>query len=254
MIHGFGGVGWRTVRDALRHAGFIDDRGRLTGAGRSGVEPPGPDRRLRLQTAITLWDSAISIGQASASDRCLGRRAVPGGVRALNLRHHPAAPVSVYRSGERTRPALVARISDVDDRLTGVELAYLDPNGAPASGLRLARKTVGLVPAGAAVRLAFPAASMLVSEGVITTLSAMARFDLPGWALMAAHNLAVWSPPRGVRRVLIAADRGAVGEQAAERLRRRLQSDGLHAEAIRPDRPFGDWNEAAMHAAWPKEE
>lgn len=254
VIHGFGGVDWRAVRDNLRRDGFIDDAGRLTGAGGSGLEPVRPDHRLRRQTAIALWGGAIAITPASPAGRHLDRRAVRGAAGVQDLRGHPAAPVSVYRSGGRTLPALIARISDVEGRLTAVELTYLDPNGAPASGLHLTRKTVGLVPAGAAVRLGPAGASMLVGEGVFTTLSAMDRFNLPGWALMAANNLAVWSPPVGVRRVLIAADRGVVGEQAAARLRHRLLTSGVVAHAVWPDPPFGDWNEAAMHAASRKEE
>jgi hypothetical protein len=90
---------------------------------------------------------------------------------------------------------------------------------------------------------------MLVGEGVVTTLSAMSRFQLPGWALMAANNLAAWSPPSSVRRLLIAADRGAVGERAAARLQRRLGAVGLDVRILLPELPFGDWNEAAADAA-----
>lgn len=95
------------------------------------------------------------------------------------------------------------------------------------------------------MRLAPAASEMLVAEGVITALSAIERFKLPGWALMSAGNLAAWTPPGGVRRVLIAADRDAVGQDAAERLRRRLSGLGLSACVRLPDMPFGDWNEAA---------
>lgn len=35
VIHGFGGVDWRAMRDDLRRRGFIDDAGRLTGAAHS---------------------------------------------------------------------------------------------------------------------------------------------------------------------------------------------------------------------------
>lgn len=144
---------------------------------------------------------------------------------------------------------MIARISDGDDRLTAVELTYLDRNGGLAPGLRLTRKTVCLVPAGAAVRLAPAAAELLVGEGVVTTLCAMDRFQLPGWALMAATNLAAWTPPALVRRVLIAADRGAVGEGAAARLRRRVALVGLEARILCPDPPFGDWNDVAVAVA-----
>jgi len=144
---------------------------------------------------------------------------------------------------------LIARISGADDCLTAVEVTYLEPNGLLPTGLRLARKTVGQIPPGAAVRLSPAAEDMLVGEGVVTTLSAMDRFGLPGWALMAANNLAAWRPPAFVRRVLIAADRGQVGEAAAMRLRHRLVHDGLDVEVSWPEPPFGDWNEVAVEAA-----
>ena len=54
---------------------------------------------------------------------------------------------------------------------------------------------------------------MLVGEGVFTTLSATERFGLPGWALLSTRNLRAWSPPEGVRSILIAADRGKDGEE-----------------------------------------
>lgn len=249
VIHGFGGSDWRTIRDQLRDRGFIDDAGRLTGGGPAGSSVPRPDPRLRLQTASDLWAGCRGLGGGDPADLHLGRRAVQGAAAASNLGFHPDAPISVYRPRGRGRPAVIARISDRTDRLTAVELTYLERNGRLASGLRLTRKTVGLVPAGAAVRLAPAAAEMLVGEGVVTTLCAMDRFQLPGWALMAANNLAAWTPPTQVRRLLIAADRGAAGEGAAARLRRRLVLVGLEARILRPDPPFGDWNEVAVAAA-----
>ena len=125
-----------------------------------------------------------------------------------------------------------------------MEIAYLDPDGRAARRLRLPRKTVGAAPGGVAVRLSPPGAEMLVGEGVATTLSAMARFDLPGWALLSAGNLARWSAPGGVRRVLIAGDRGQAGETAAAELCARLRAEGAAARVCLPPEPFGDWNEA----------
>jgi putative DNA primase/helicase len=249
VIHGFGGADWRAVRDDLRDRGFIDDGGRLTGGGFGQPSTPRPDRRIRRETASRLWAGIVGLTAADPAYLYLRRRAVRCGRRALNLGYHPRAPLSVYREGHRRRPAMVARISDPDERLTGVELTYLEPGGRLAAGLRLVRKTVGLVPPGSAVRLFPVAEEMLVGEGVITTLSAVERFSLPGWALMAAHNLAAWTPPREVRRVLIAADRGRVGEGATVRLRQRLITQGLCAEVSWPGPPFGDWNEAAIVAA-----
>src|SRR3989344_1063022 len=249
IIHGFGGADWRTARDDLRGRGFIDDAGRLTGGGRGRSSSPRPDQRFRVETASRLWTATTERPPHGPAALYLRRRAVMAVAAASNLRLHRCAPLSVYQIGGRVRPALIARISDADDRLTAVELTYLEINGLLAAGLLLARKTVGQVPPGAAVRLSPAAENMLVGEGVVTTLSAMDRFGLPGWALTAANNLAVWSPPACVRRVLIAADRGEAGEAAATRLRRRLVRDGLDVEVSWPEPPFGDWNEVAVAAA-----
>ena len=245
VIHGFGGADWRIVRDHLRDAGLIDQTGRLNGGARRGLSAPRPDPHIRIRVATELWAGCRSIHPGDVADRYLRHRGVDV---ALNLGFHPRAPIAVYQPCGRGRPALVARISDTEDRLTGVELTYLDPNGRRAAGLRLTRKTVGRVPPGAAVRLAPGAPEMLVGEGVVTTLSAMDRFQLPGWALMAANNLAAWTPPPPVRRLLIAADRGVAGERAAERLRRRLTTVGLEVRIRLPDPSFGDWNDVAVDA------
>jgi hypothetical protein len=51
-----------------------------------------------------------------------------------------------------------------------------------------------------------------------------------------------------VRRVLIAADRGADGEASAATLRRVLAGLGVEAEIRCPPPPFGDWNDWRMAA------
>ncbi len=254
VIHGFGGADWRAARDDLRDRGFIDDDGRLIGGGCGRSSTPRPDSRVRVETASRLWSGTLDLASGDPADLYLGQRAVWCGRRAHNLGHHPRTPLSVYREGGRTRPAMIVRVSDPDDRLTAVEVTYLEPGGWPATGIRLVRKTVGQVPPGSAVRLFPIAEEMLVGEGVITTLSAVERFSLPGWALMAANNLAAWAPPPGVRRVLIAADRGLAGESAATRLHHRLVREGYRVEVAPPEPPFEDWNEAAVAEASRREE
>ena len=143
----------------------------------------------------------------------------------------------------------MAAVRDPDGALTAVELTYLTPNGRVATSLRAPRKTVGQVPGGSAVRLCPAAAGMVVAEGVITTLSAMARFGRPGWALMAAGNLARWRPPSNVNDILIAADRGEAGERAARALEAGLRTRDLVVEVALPPIPFGDWNELAQAEA-----
>lgn len=242
VIHGFGGTDWRAVRDWLRDAGFIDRDARLTGCSPAMASSPRPHPELRHDTACRLWAEGSTLQTGIAARRHLSRRALDEVSGLGNLRQHPGVPTAVYAWAGKTYPALMARISDDADRLTAVELTYLDPSGARACGLYLSRKTVGTVPIGAAVRLAPAAPEMLIGEGVVTTASAMRRFALPGWALRAAANLAAWTPPPGVRRVLIAADNGTVGLGAAERLRARLMNAGLIARVRAPQPGFVDWN------------
>lgn len=248
IVHSFGAAEWREVLDDLRRRGLIDGAARrLLGSGsvevRSGDRPAPP---IRLSTARTLWDGGIVPAPSGVVARHLALRHVAWAQGPGGLREHPAAALSVYRAGGPVCRAMMAGIHDPDGALTAVELTYLTPAGRSPPGLRIPRKMVGVVPPGSAVRLSALSRSMVVAEGVITTLSAMARFQLPGWALLSAGNLARWRPPPGIARVLIAGDRGAAGEAAALRLRDALRRRGVAAGISLPPPPWGDWNEAAL--------
>lgn len=249
VIHGFGAADWRGVRDQLLGLGLIDAGGRLAGAPpRSAAGPAAairPAVQVRVVAAQTLWSEALPLVEGDLGFRYFRRRRLRLGAPPNDLRRHPAAPVSVFRSGGSTCPALVAAIRAPDGTIGAVEIAYLEPDGRAAVRLRLPRKTVGVLPPGSAVRLCGPARTLLVAEGVATTLSAMIRFRLPGWALLSAGNLAAWAAPPEVRRVLIAGDRGRAGEEAAVRLRVRLEAAGLEAAVRLPPPGVGDWNDAA---------
>lgn len=244
VIHTFGATEWRAVRDDLRRRGLVDSRGRVPGAV-GAPDAPGVDHPRRRAVAGGLWRDGLRPVASGVVVRHLTRRGVAWRADLENLLEHPSAPFSVYRPGGRTGRAMMAAIRSPSGDLTAVEITYLFPNGQVATGLRIPRKTVGQVPPGSAVRLRPAAARMLVAEGVVTTLSAMARFDLPGWALMSAGNLSRWSPPATVATVLVAGDRGKAGETAAARLARRLERSGLEAGLAFPPPPWGDWNEAA---------
>jgi len=257
VIHGFGAADWRQVRDHLRALGLVDAEGRLTGGGPSMARSSSarPDASARIEAAVRLWEATIPIIDGDLCARHLVSRGIKTPPdRPSDLRRHPDSPVSVFAPAGPTRPALVAAIRDAAGRLCAVELVYLDPDGRQARRLQLSRKTVGVVPPGAAVRLAPPGPVMVVGEGVMTTLSASASFGLPGWALLSAGNLARWSAPASVRRVVVAADRGPAGEDAAVRLCRRLRAQGVAASMRLPPEPFGDWNDLAVGRGKEKEE
>lgn len=242
IVHSFGAADWREVLDDLRRRGFINDQGRFTG-GLTSNAAPRLDPSRRVSTARRLWSAGVDTGASGLMARHLALRGV-NRAPVSDLLEHPAAPLSVYRPGLQTRRAMMACIRNAPGDLTAVELTYLAPDGRKAHGLRVPRKTVGAVPAGAAVRLSPVGDAMVVAEGVVTTLSAIDRFERPGWALLSASNLARWRPPSEVRDVLIAADRGAAGEAAADRLHHALASMGVSSTIKLPPSPWGDWNEA----------
>ncbi|WP_372784844.1 toprim domain-containing protein [Phenylobacterium sp.] len=243
VIHSFAGDPWRRVLDDLKARGLVDDAGRLAGGGSMIRDTEPPTRPERIAVARTLWDTARPIA-ATLSAVHLRRRGV-GRSTPEALRHHPAVPSAVYADRGLRRPALLAAVRDAAGDLCAVELTYLAPNGSVAA-MALPRKTVGCAPGGCAVRLDPPGETMLVGEGVFSCLSASEALGLPAWALRSVGNFARWAPPAGVRRVVVAGDRGRVGERAAWALARRLRSLSLEASVRWPPAGYADWNEAAQ--------
>ncbi|MBI1684212.1 DUF7146 domain-containing protein [Caulobacter hibisci] len=243
IVHTFGDSDWRAVRDHLRALGLLSD---LRPCGTGSTPPtaqPSPSVERRRAVARALWADGVALPR-TLSDRHLRSRGIggpPPGPHAL--RHHPAAPLAVYRPTRATRPALLAGVAGPDGEISAVEITYLTPGGRRAFDLRLPRKTVGVLPAGGAVRLDPAGPTLLVAEGVFTALSARRRFGLPAWALLSTSNLRAWRPPPGVRAVVIAADRGPDGETSAKILARALRPQGLRVRIVLPPTPHGDWNE-----------
>lgn len=240
VVHSFAGEDWRVVLADLESRGLVDRTGRLIGSATGGPAPPLIPLGRRLAAARQLWSEARPLA-GTLSARHLALRAVRP--PSEGLRHHPAAPMAIYAEAGDRRPALLAAIRRPDGELAGVEVTYLAADGGRAR-VRLPRKTVGLRPAGSAVRLAPAGPRLLVGEGVFTCLSAAEVFDLPAWALLTADNLRSWRPPSEVDFVLVAGDRGQVGETAAFELSARLAASGVRSNVRLPPAPFGDWNEA----------
>ena len=244
VVHSFGRSTWREVMDELRTRGLVDDHGRPSGGSGGDWSPiSSRSREMRTDVASKLWAEAVPL-QRQLSLAHVRRRGIarPPPVSAA-LRHHNAVPAAVYAWKGPRRPALLATVLDAAGDLCAVELTYLDEDGARARGLSISRKVIGALPSGCAVRLDPVGPELLVGEGVFTTLSAAARFALPGWALLSTRNLRTWEPPGDVRRVTIAGDRGVDGERSARLLERRLSARDVPTRVLFPPAPAGDWNE-----------
>lgn len=242
VAYSFGRSSVREILDELKSQGLIDPAGYPVGASsRPDAGPVLSDRRKR-SIAMDLWSFGVPLA-GTLSERYLRQRSLrPDTFPRARLLHHPNCPYAVYEARSRAGPALMALIQDSAGRPSAVELTYLDASGRRDARRRVSRKTVGVVPPGAYVELAEVSSHIVVGEGVVTTLSAMAIFELPGRALLGARNLPHLLVPDGVGEITIAADRGVAGEAAAGRLAENLAPTEVHARVRLPDEPYEDFN------------
>ena len=168
------------------------------------------------------------------------------GISALhgtgNLRFHPRC---YYRPDEHeateTWPALVAAVTDLSGRITGVHRTWLAPDGSDKAPIDTQRKAMGDL-LGHAVRFGIPGEVMAAGEGIESVLSV--REVIPGMAtaaaLSAAHLAAILFPDT-LRRLYIVRDHDPAGDGATAALTERANAAGIEAITLSPI--FGDFNE-----------
>lgn len=252
VVHTFNDTPWTDVLDDLRARRLVDRDNYLTGS--TGAPRSFDEERTnaeRIAQARTIWNLGRPVARTLAETHCR-RRGILGELPGADtLRFVYETPVSVYQNKSRTLPALVAAIRAENGDLVAIEITYLMPNGLRADHLRVPRKTVGSPECPCAVRLDPVGPDLCVGEGLFTSLSARDHFGWPTWALLSTSNLRHWRPPLGVRRLLIAGDRGKDGERSARKLYDRAIDLGLQASLRLPPLPSNDFNQA-MNAALPQ--
>ncbi|WP_065754398.1 DUF7146 domain-containing protein [Bradyrhizobium paxllaeri] len=147
-------------------------------------------------------------------------------------RPRPSEPSETY-------PAMIAAVTDLDGRITGVHRTYLNPEGFDRSANGKApidspRRAMGHL-LGHAVRFGIADDVMAAGEGIETILSL--RCILPAMpmvaALSAAHLAAILFAV-GLRRLYIVRDRDSAGDGALERLAARARTNGIEAIPLSP--------------------
>ena len=198
----------------------------------SGAAPRSDDAERR-KAARRIWDAAKPLA-GTLAETYLHARGVGYVASVPALRFSPALS---YPQTPEPFPCLVARVQDAHGDFLGVQRTYLAADGAGKANVEEPRLSLGPV-GGGAVRLAEPEhGRLLVGEGIETTASAMALFELPGWAVLGAPGLQIVELPRCIRDVLIAADRDADGKGQVRRRRSANDSKpkaGASASSPRP--------------------
>lgn len=168
------------------------------------------------------------------------------GITALHgtgsLRFHPRC---YYRPDEHspteTWPAMIASVTDLDDRITGVHRTWLSPEGSGKAPIDTPRRAMGDL-LGHAVRFGTAHDVIAAGEGIETILSLrQALSGLPMTAALSAAHLAAILFPATLRRLYIARDNDPAGDGARDSLVERAQAASIEAIVLSPT--LGDFNE-----------
>ncbi|WP_319529529.1 toprim domain-containing protein [uncultured Cohaesibacter sp.] len=158
------------------------------------------------------------------------------------LRFHPTcywkpegdAPTEIW-------PAMIAAVTDLDGRITGVHRTWLSRDGRSKAPLDPPRKAMGYL-IGNAVRFGAVRGLLAAGEGLETILSLKQILpDLPMMAALSAGHLAAIQFPSTLKRLYIVRDRDPAGDEAYTRLSMRAQGVGIEAIGLIP--MLGDFNE-----------
>ena len=138
-------------------------------------------------------------------------------------------------------PALIAAITSVDDKMTGIHRTWLDPSGRTKAPVETPRRAMGHL-LGNAVRFGRALDVMAAGEGIETMLSLRSVMrTLPMAAALSANHLAALVLPSTLRRLYIASDNDPAGHRAAEVLTERARGCGIEALVLAPT--LGDFND-----------
>jgi putative DNA primase/helicase len=227
---------------------------------------PGPDpaerardQRRALHALQGVWDRSVPLTtSAGAPARLyLQRRGIDLLPDPSRVRCHPCLGYYEKVNGKSVRvatyPALIARFTDGKDALVTLQRTYLTPDGAKA-GVKEPKKTMrpAAEMAGGCVRLSPAGWEVGIAEGLETALAVQQRAEMPVWATLSATLMETWTPPEGVRLVIVWADndRKGRGQGAAETLRQRMEARGVAAQVNIPRGPIPagrksvDWADA----------
>ncbi|MGY3451953.1 DUF7146 domain-containing protein [Bradyrhizobium sp. USDA 4353] len=213
-------------------------------------EPPVEAKAIRPRDAIKASRRLFAMAQplpGTLGETYLANRSIDAPISADALRFHPRC---FYRSEGtdivETWPALIAAVTDLKGRITGVHRTWLDPDGFDDRRLGKApidtpRRAMGDL-LRHAVRFGVADDVLAAGEGIETMLSLRTVLPtLPVVAALSASHLATLLWPATLRRLYVAVDPDAAGLNAAKALTTRALDAGIEAVALCPR--LEDFNE-----------
>jgi Toprim domain len=212
------------------------------------MKPARPPASAGSQEAARRLFAISQPIEGTVVEAYLRRRGIAHVYHGGSLRFHPRC---YYRPDEHlpteTWPAMIACVTDLDGRITGVHRTWLDPDGFDRIRLGKApidtpRRAMGDL-LGNAVRFGVTDDDVLVAgEGIETMLSLRCALPtLPMAAALSANHLAAILLSPSLRRLYIARDADAAGDTVQITLAQRAGAAGVEAIALSPR--LGDFNE-----------
>jgi hypothetical protein len=184
------------------------------------------------------------------AERYLAGRGILLAARERALRFHPGCYYRDLVTGEiQALPALIAAVTDLDGRITGLQRTWLAPDGTGKARVADPRRSLGHL-LGNGIWLGLdpgaPVPVMAAGEGFETMASLRTLMPtLPVAAATSANHLAGLTFPSGCRCLYIAADADAAGRHGIERLSQRAGEAGILTIVLRPQ--LGDFNDDLRH-------
>jgi hypothetical protein len=211
-------------------------------------QPPATARstapRGSPNAARRLWAMGQPIS-GTLAERYLAGRGLTGLGDLSGLRFHPSCFYwrenhAATESPERW-PALLAKVTDPDGRLTGLHRTWLDPETAEKAPIHPPRKAMGNL-LGNGVRIGEATTVVIAGEGLETMLSLhLALPGLPAVAALSANHLTALGLPTSLRRLYIAIDADPAGLGSADDLRTCAKDAGIEVIGLTPR--LGDFND-----------
>jgi putative DNA primase/helicase len=193
------------------------------------------------QRNAALWGQTVAVAEGDPVSLYLRQRGLTGSVPAC-LRLHPR--LTYWDGGDRGAwPTMVAPLVSPAGQILALHRTYLTADGrkAPVPTVRKLTGAAGPL-AGACIPLHDAKDGVIgIAEGIETAQAAHLASGLPTVAAYCAANLAAYTWPPGIRRIVVFADADSAGTAAAQRLKVQAMRAGLSVAVMTPSTPDADW-------------
>lgn len=194
----------------------------------------------KLAALRRAWRESAPIQRGDEAHRYLLGRGLSPYDLPDSIRVHPGLH---YRDDTNAGnfPTMLALVTGTDGKACSLHRTYLQ-NGQKAPVSAPKKLMQGLPVAGAAIRLTPVSQVLGIAEGIETALAASEQFGVPVWSCISAQGIESFSPPDGVKEVVIFADHDEnfAGQKAAYSAAHRLTLKGFEVEVCIPP-TVGDW-------------